>query len=402
MSNYNPIDKCRLCDGELIEFFSLGFQHLANDLIAHDGVSRGQFPITIVRCKNCNLHQQKYDIDPNIIFNADYAYSTPPSLKKHFEELAITVSNQLGLSEFDEVIGIGDNNGTLLSYFKKLGFNVTNIEPSENVARESVDKGINTYVNFFSKEFAENYIGVNPKAKLIVATNVMAHSTSVGDMLDGVKVMLKNDGVFIQENAYLLPIIRGNDPFQFYTEHIIGGWTLGALSKACSDRGLLLYDFTENQIQNGSFRAFISADLKRKVNPQLIQQITLEKFFFDNAVSYRLFRANIWEIGAQIIKYLEFNKFKKIAIYGVTAKVAVMIQYFGIGDYFSYAIDDSKIKQNKFIPGTKIKIFGREKLLEDSPDIIFIGAYNMVDSVEEKIKDWHGELYNPLPEPKVI
>ena len=54
------------------------------------------------------------------------------------------------------------------------------------------------------------------------------------------------------------------------------------------------------------------------------------------------------------------NKLKKnnlIIGYGAPAKATTILNYFGLSDsHLKFTIDDNKLKQNKFIPGTNIQI----------------------------------------------
>ena len=59
---------------------------------------------------------------------------------------------------------------------------------------------------------------------------------------------------------------------------------------------------------------------------------------------------------------------KRIAVYGASAKGTTLLNYCGLGhDTLDYVVDRSTLKQGFHTPGTHLKIYAPEKLLEDAP-----------------------------------
>ena len=54
--------------------------------------------------------------------------------------------------------------------------------------------------------------------------------------------------------------------------------------------------------------------------------------------------------------------------------------------YIELIIDDSSLKQNKFVPGTKIKIYDSKILQSNPAEIIIILAWNVYTDIIESIK----------------
>ena len=46
------------------------------------------------------------------------------------------------------------------------------------------------------------------KAKIITATNVFAHMDSLFEIIKGVEKCLDEDGIFITESHYLIPLLK--------------------------------------------------------------------------------------------------------------------------------------------------------------------------------------------------
>ena len=79
---------------------------------------------------------------------------------------------------------------------------------------------------------------------------------------------------------------------------------------------------------------------------------------------------------------------KKILGYGAPAKATTVLNYFGINEkHFQYVIEDSKIKQNKFIPGTNIQIKAKEDLNVNKYEYILVLAWNFFDTIVKSNKN---------------
>ena len=68
-----------------------------------------------------------------------------------------------------------------------------------------------------------------------------------------------------------------------------------------------------------------------------------------------------------------------------------------------YIIDDTNIKQGKFVPGTGIQVVNRDILKTKPPDYILILAHNFADYIIESLKtDYQGKYIILIPEIKEI
>jgi SAM-dependent methyltransferase len=406
MPNIEEITKCRLCESEkLTEYISFGNVPLANYFV-EDGSTAPRFPLTVVRCEDCSSHQLKHNVSESILFNENYAYSTPPSLASHFETFAGEVVRDLNLNDQSVVVDIGGNNGLLLSYFQQLTPNIINVEPSKNVAEESKKRGIPTVCEFFGsqtnhlfyrKGFALTEI---TEADVIISSNVFAHSKNVLDMMKGVKGLLKKGGIFIQENAYWIDTLKNNDFGQIYNEHFFYH-TISSLFKVYQSLGMTLYKVTFNKTsQMGSFRVYVKNYPNYPIEDSVREAIQYENFymgkvsFFES--NYNLFKDKADDIGKQLIRFLEKNKDRRIGLVGVPAKSVLLIDYFKIEPYIYAAYEDAPLKIGKQIPGTNINIKPMEELVEC--DVVVVGAYNFAHHIMDRFKMAKLEWCIPLPE----
>lgn len=88
-----------------------------------------------------------------------------------------------------------------------------------------------------------------------------------------------------------------------------------------------------------------------------------------------------------------------IAGYGAPAKATTLIHYFGIADMIDFVVDDSPLKQGRFIPGTHIPIVPSEILYKKKPDYLIVLAWNFAEPIMQKIKKggYTGKCIVPFP-----
>ena len=83
-----------------------------------------------------------------------------------------------------------------------------------------------------------------------------------------------------------------------------------------------------------------------------------------------------------------------------------MLNYFGINNkLLNFVVDDNKLKQGRYTPGTHIPIFDSEKIYIKKPDFVILLAWNYSNSIIKKHKKFlkiGGKFIVPFPKIKII
>ena len=98
------------------------------------------------------------------------------------------------------------------------------------------------------------------------------------------------------------------------------------------------------------------------------------------------------------------SKNKTIIGFGAAAKGCVYLNSAGI-DYniLDCIIDDTKLKQNKYIPGTGIPVVSRNYLENNKVDYILILAHNFSDYISKSLyHEYKGKFIVFFPEIKIF
>ena len=214
---------CRFCNENMKHTFAdLGLSPLANYYPKKQDLTRMEpfYPLHVYVCEQCYLVQLLELQSPEEIFS-DYAYfsSYSESWLRHARDYVELMVERFGFNSDSQVVEIASNDGYLLQYFKNGHIPVLGIEPAENVAKIAQDAGITTIVKFFGTQTATELISDGKKADLILGNNVLAHVPDLNDFVEGMKYLLKPQGVITMEFPHLMRLIDGNQFDTIYHEH---------------------------------------------------------------------------------------------------------------------------------------------------------------------------------------
>ena len=388
------MDKCLICDSEYSPFVDFGLMPIANAFATKEQIKNEYtFPMKVGFCGNCNMVQLVEQPEREKMFHENYAFfsSTSNYMKEHFKLFANSVSDLQDLNEDSFVVEVGCNDGILLENFIIDNIPCLGIEPSKNVAQVAMEKGIEVITHFFDRPLAENILQSYQKADVILSANVMCHIPYMHSIYDGVKTLLKEDGVFMFEDPYLGEIIEKTSFDQIYDEHV---FLFSALSvKYLANMHDLELVNVEPQITHGgSMRYTIAHKGIKKVSQNVVKLIGQEKKLgLDKKQSYLGFTDNINKIKNDLINLLTKlkNDGKKVVAYGATSKSTTVTNYFGITpDLVECIYDTTPIKQNKFSPGAHIPVLPYDQFRESDPDYVLLFAWNHATEIMKKESDY--------------
>jgi len=105
--------------------------------------------------------------------------------------------------------------------------------------------------------------------------------------------------------------------------------------------------------------------------------------------------------------FLKFKKSnKKIIGYGATAKSTTILNYCNIdNNIIDYFFDTTKEKQNKYTPGSLIKIKKYPGYIPNDVNLVFLGAWNFKNEIFQKEKKYiksGGKFLIHTPYPRII
>jgi hypothetical protein len=320
----------------------------------------------------------------------------------HCKEMFWFVDTYLDLKENDNVLDIGGNDGTLLKSFleKKPYLNVLNVDASTNLTDLSRQRGIPALNEFWGVETAKT---LNKKFKLITSTNVFQHTPPIADFAEAISMSLDDKGIWCLEFPYWKTNMQTLQFDQIYHEHVYF-YLVEPLKQLFAKFGLEIIKAVKYPIHGGTLRLLISKKGDWYVCDGVQKLIDEEQ-----SIDQKYYEAWGEVIETHISDCNGFLRILKadgsnIIGFGAAAKGCIFLNSAKIDDtILDVVIDDTDLKQDKFIPGTGIQIKSREYLKNNKVDYILILAHNFKDVIIESLKEQYtGKFIILFPQIKII
>ncbi|HEY1648220.1 MAG TPA: class I SAM-dependent methyltransferase [Terracidiphilus sp.] len=403
------VSSCRFCGSDLHRtFVDLGLSPLCETYPAPAELNRGEtyYPLHVLVCEKCWLVQLgEYESRENIFSDYPYFSSFSDSWLKHCDKYCEAMKSRLDLGQNSFVVEVASNDGYLLQYFVKRDVPVLGIEPAANVAKVAVEKGVPTLVRFFGTQLANELTAEGRNADLILGNNVLAQVPDLNDFVEGLKIMLKPEGVLTLEVPHLLQLIELREFDTIYHEHF-SYFSLLNTSKILEAHGLRVFDVDELKSHGGSLRIYAcrAESTTHGVEPNVRKVLDDEiRAGLDTVSGYSTFAQQVKETKFALLNFLlsAAAEGKKVAGYGAPGKSATLLHYCGIGkDLIEFTVDRSPYKQGRFLPGSRIPIYHPDRIRESKPDYVVILPWNLKDEIMQQlqfIREWGGKFVVPIP-----
>jgi hypothetical protein len=242
---------------------------------------------------------------------------------------------------------------------------------------------------------------------VIIANNVMAHVPDLNGFVEGMSILLADDGVITVENPYVRDLVEHCEFDTVYHEHFCY-FSCTAVDELMRRYGLRLNRVEHfPTLQGGTLRWWVS----RSDEVEESARGYLEAEARDGLTDFRYyeeFGGRVDAIRAELVEVLRRCKDggATIAAYGAAAKGSTLVNSAGIGpELVDFVVDRNVHKHGLLMPGTHIPIRPAEALLEEQPDYVLLLAWNYRDEVMEQQAEYRsrgGRFIVPVPWPEIL
>jgi hypothetical protein len=241
---------------------------------------------------------------------------------------------------------------------------------------------------------------------LIVGNNVLAHVPDINDFVAGLTRLLKPEGVLTMEFPHLLRLMEGNQFDTIYHEHF-SYLSLLAVETIFGHHGLRLFDVQQLATHGGSLRIWACHNTaERFETSRSVFQLRDQELAagLGRLETYSGFEQHMRNTKHKLLELLISLKLKgkSIVAYGAAGKGNTLLNYCGIRtDFIDFTVDKNPYKQNHYLPGSRIPVFGPEKIEAHKPDYLLILPWNLKEEIMEQeayIRQWGGRFIVPIPE----
>lgn len=400
--NYSRITKCRISEStNLQKILKLGHQPLANSLKRSQTDNEEKFPLSISFCEESSLLQLNETIEKEILFD-HYVWvtSTSKTAQNYANAFVDRVIAIVDTDQDDLIIEIASNDGTFLKPFLNKGYRkAMGIDPAKNIAEIANQQGIKTLPEFWSAALAKEIISEYSNAKIVIARNVIPHVSELLDVIKGIEIVLKDDGVGIIEFHDAGIIQKEMHYDSIYHEHLCY-FSIKSMSYLLNRFELNPFHIEKSPISGGSWVIYFSKELRGR-SAELEQAVLTENEQRVNHLSsWQDFSRRVEKHRKETLEILNSLNGKKVVGFGSSARSQTYLNYCGINNkQINVIIDNNPLKQGLFAPGSSIPIVNFEQGMGMNPDLIFILAWNFRDEIAEECRSYgyKGEFLVPLP-----
>lgn len=386
--------ECLICQTSIQPFISFGRMPIANGFLSPENFATEYFfDLQVACCGHCGMVQLLEQPAREQMFNEHYAFysGTSQGMKIHFQEFAEQVRLDYLSSSDPFVVEIGSNDGIMLQNFALERIRHLGIEPSANVAEVARQKGVRTICEFFDESLARQIVSEHGQADAFLGANVMCHIPYLHSVIEGVKILLKPDGIMMFEDPYLGDVIEKTSYDQIYDEHVFL-FSVTSIGYLFQQHGMEVIDVAPQETHGGSMRYIIARRGVRPVSQRVFAYLRKEdEMGLKKPAVYDQFRRNCEDSRNALMTLLyDIKKTgKRIVGYAATSKSTTIINYCGINaDLIEFISDTTPVKQGKYSPGAHIPVRPYEEFTARYPDYALLFAYNHAREIMAKEKNF--------------
>jgi SAM-dependent methyltransferase len=404
---------CSGCGYDHLEtFLDLGPSPIADAYTKSPEEVSPTHPLQLAVCTGCWLVQLLEVVDHETLFGTGYSFysSASPPLSEYHRQYATQVIAENPKLLNRPIVEIGCNDGDLLQWFAsgdRRDRQVLGVDPARGPVAAARQRGIGVLEMPFSSAVARRILNddLGRQAGIVIANHVLAHVEDVSNVLEGISLLLADDGVAYIEVQYLPDLLTNNAFDLVYHEHR-NFFSLSSLSKAAARWGLTPIDAQLTDRQGGSLRVQF-ARTRNRASPN-VGMIRVEEKWLHSVGAYGGVQGRVDRIATRLRETLWGlqDDGAKLIGYGAPAKATTLLNFCNIGSgILDCVIDSTPAKQGRYIPGTGLRIVAPNEVdLRDYTGALLL-AWNYSDVIMRKNAEFAargGRWVVPIPAPVIL
>lgn len=393
---------------DLHTFLDLGLSPVADAYTAQPEDVSAAYPLQLAVCTGCWLVQLLEVVDHETLFGTGYSFysSASPPLSEYHRQYADQVIAENPISA-RPIIEIGCNDGDLMRHLDASGGRrVVGVDPASGPVSVARERGLEVVEKPFGNQVARELLNtLGTAADVVIANHVLAHVEDVSDVLEGIALLLSEDGVAYIEVQYLPDLLTNNAFDLVYHEHR-NFFTLSSLSKAASRWGLTPIDAQLTDRQGGSLRVKL-ARTRNRAAPS-VGMIRVSERWLQDKGAYGGVQGRVDRIRDRLREILwgYQDEGKKMLGYGAPAKATTLLNFCNVGSgILDCVVDSTPAKQGRYVPGTGLRIVAPDEIDLRDYDVALLLAWNYADVImrnNAEFAAFGGRWVMPIPAPVVL
>jgi hypothetical protein len=403
------IDDCRACESSGIE----SIWELANSpygdsykALAEEAYAAKYESLTLGFCHNCKLLQLLEITDLSSTYD-DYLYrsSVTNALNSYYEQISLRLISEYSLEPEELVLDIGSNDGTFLLNFKKEGFKVLGVEPTQINAKTAESRGITTINEYFQESTVKRILQEAGHPRLISVNYTLANIPNLHSFLDGITQLMGEKTVLSIITGYH-PDQYGVNMFEYINHDHLTYLTVESLGNLCAALSLKIIDVNRSEHKGGSVQFIIVKETSSfKVHSSVTQLLQREIWLRSNTPEFtRKLALQISGVQKDLDKELKHLKYDSIYGIGASISTTYLCNQFNLSDKIDKLFDDDVNKIGRFSPGSGLQVNALKDLPTGNSSLAIILAWQHSEKLLSRLKEvgFSGKVLTPLPFPQIL
>lgn len=406
-----PLAHCQITGStNLFQVIDLGHQPPCDAMLSAEELDMPElsYPLRLMLCPESGLAQLDYVVPFEELYPVTYPYRAGISatVVQAHDEMAKDLVARYGARFY---IDIGSNDGVLLAALQARGCKVLGVEPTDVAKIAERENNVATLQTFFNEGMGSRIAnGGYGRADVITFTNVFAHMSNLGDVMRGVCAVLKNEGVLVIENQYLLDVLQRNQFDTVYHEHL-RTYSLRSFVVLLEQYGMEVFDVQRMPRYGGNIRVHAGMKGEHAVQSTVKYMLAteVEAGLFDQGV-WKEWLRRVQENRDRVMHFLYEAHHNGRSVVGCSApgRAATLLNYYGITpDLLPYTGElFNSLKLGKFYPGCHIPVISNRQIVTDEPEYVMLLAWHYGDYIMKRMnaEGSRCRFVLPLPEFKVV
>lgn len=347
---------CKSCNGNDIRLkINFGEQPPSNRYQTKKDVEKDTHPLNIGVCNSCGLLQLINPMPVDMV-RSRYSWVKYNEPEFHLDDLVEELIKLPGIYNNSKIVGLTYKDESTIGRLERKGFqNLHNTKMPEINHSAGLYDGLETIQKIVTEG---NDFGLDTEIDILLVRHVLEHAHDLNTFLKNIAPNVKKGGYLVFEIPDSKKFLQNKNYCFIWEEHIVY-FTDTTFRSFFEKNGFEVVEIFryEAALEDSLVAIIRNTNVKQETSHAAIQaEINSIDLFADSFPKTK-------DIHRQFLE--EANAAgKKVAIFGAGHLAAKYINLFELKNFISCVIDDSRDKENLFMPGSSVQIMNSAVLPE--------------------------------------
>lgn len=337
-------------------------QPICNRFLADPAEEEYTHPMVIGQCHVCGLIQMINPVPASELL-PPYDWITYNEPEKHLDHMVDMIRNLSGITEDSTICGISFKDDSTLARFNKLGFKHTwRIEPKSDLGIADIGAGVESIQDRLTPEAANQIVQRCGKSDIVIVRHILEHAHDILSFMVALKQLVTHNGYIVFEVPDCTRALENCDYTTLWEEHVL------YFTPDTFRHGLGLSGFS--LVRSESYPYPFENSLVGIVQPRenVTDVFPPESILANERRRAQTYSKELTRHRAKLKKYCsEYQDSQgKIALFGAGHLACTFVNLLDLQDYIEFIVDDNPNKQQLFMPGSRLPIYGSSWLVVDN------------------------------------